>query len=100
MAKMIIGFIIGAVMMLGLYGVQLVRAAYANPDEQDGLYGLVPDIAKINREALVTPLREAEKSIWDRDVASYYHLLLGKMDFLNDPPATTTQIKKLYNSPQ
>lgn len=98
MVRTFVGFVIGAVtMLIAWYGIQFAQTARASPDEQGELSSLIPDIVQINREALVTPLREAEKSIWDKDVASYYHLLLGRMDFLEDPAPTSSQVKSLYD---
>lgn len=73
--KMLIGFVIGAI-TAGIIVISLYMANPAKADTaSDGSTSFV-DIEKINREALVTPLREAEKTISDKDIASYYHKLL------------------------
>ena len=38
----------------------------------------MPDIEKIYREALISPLLEAEDTIYDEDIAQYYHGLLER----------------------
>lgn len=92
MAKIIIGFVAGAAtMFIAWSGVQFAYTAQASAEEEGGLSSLIPDIVKINREALVTPLREAEKTIWDKEISDYYHLLLGRAGFLEDTTAASTQ---------
>jgi len=81
--KMVVGFIIGAVtiflLMIGLQFVVPVRADETAADSSETILNIM-DIEKINREALVTPLREAEKTITDPDIAKYYHTLLERCD--------------------
>ena len=73
--KTLIGFVIGAIttgiIVLSLYMANPAKADTASKDTTT-----IVDIEKINREALITPLREAEKTIKDKDIASYYHKLL------------------------
>jgi len=84
--KMIVGFFIGAMTIcILLFGVQFFTPLRAQTEEEEqSIYDLVPDIEKINREALITPLLEAEKTIWDEDVAQYYHLLLQRCSFTEE----------------
>ncbi|MFH0914374.1 MAG: hypothetical protein V1849_03690 [Chloroflexota bacterium] len=51
------------------------------------LVSLIPDFEKIYREALVTPIVEARKKIYDEDIARYYDLLMRKME-LDKPPGS------------
>ncbi len=85
MLKMILGFVSGiAVSGLLLFGVQValpIRAQSENvspASDNLSLVHLLPDIEKIYREALTSPLREAEKKIYDKDIADFYHQLLQK----------------------
>ena len=78
--KMVIGFFIGVMTIsILLFGIQFFTPLRAQTEEEEPtIFDLVPDLEKINREALITPLLEAEKSIWDEDIARYYRLLLER----------------------
>ena len=84
--KMVLGFFIGVITVTTLlFGVQFFTPIFAQTEEETtGLTELVPDIDKIYREALITPLLEAEKTIWDEDIAEYYHLLLQRCNFTEE----------------
>ena len=85
--KMILGFMSGIVISgLLLFGVQSALPLRAQSDNlseasdnlSQSLVDLLPDIEKIYREAVTTPLQEAEKKIYDEDVAEFYQLLLER----------------------
>ena len=89
--KMIIGFFSGlmvsGLLLLGIQSALPIRAqtddttanlSEASANLSQGLADLLPDIEKIYREALLSPLREAEKKIYDEDIAQFYHTLLEK----------------------
>lgn len=91
MLKVILGFISGITISgLLLFGVQAaipIRAQSENvslTSDNFSLVHLLPDIEKIYREALTSPLHEAEKKIYDKDIAQFYHQLLQKTA-LNTP---------------
>jgi len=86
---MVLGFFIGAITVsILLFSIQFFTPLRAqSEDEEPSLYDLVPDLEKINREALITPLLEAEKTIWDEDIAEYYHLLLQRCSFTDNETA-------------
>ena len=91
--KIAISFICGvAVCGLILFGVKPVLPAFAETTEPieasdnvtQSLIDLIPDIERIYREALTTPFIEAEKHIYDEDIAAYYRTLMEKTG-LTDP---------------
>jgi len=93
--KMIIGFFSGVmVCVLLLIGIQSALPIRAESDDTIlssdnlSLSHLLPDIEKIYREALLSPLHEAEKNIYDEDIAQFYHTLLEK-SALNYPEDET-----------
>jgi hypothetical protein len=85
------GFLFG-IMTSGLlfWGMQFALPIQAQSDNTDetsdnfSLVDLVPDIEKIYRDALTEPFVEAEKKIYDEDIAQYYHMLLEKT-ILDEP---------------
>ena len=89
--KMIIGIFSGLMVSgLRLLGIQSALPICAQTDDaidnlseasanlSQSLVELLPDIENIYREALLSPLREAEKKIYDNDVAQFCHTLLEK----------------------
>jgi len=87
--KVTIGFFLGIVLcVLLLVGMQAVMPIWAQTDNLSSssdnlglsLIELLPDFEKIYREALITPLQEARKKIYDDDVARFYQILLEKSD--------------------
>lgn len=87
MKKMLVGFLIGvATVTIVMFGIPFFQPSRVSAQEKpaEGLSSLLPDLAKINREALITPLREAQKAIWDKDILSYYRTLLARTDFLDE----------------
>ena len=89
--KIIIGFFSGimvsGLLLLGIQSALPIRAqtdstsdnlSEASANLSQSLVELLPDIEKIYREALLTPLHEAEKKIYDDDIAQFYHTLLEK----------------------
>lgn len=87
--KMLVGFFSGiticGLLLLGLVSALPIRAQTQTEDLNEasgnltqGLINLLPDIEKIYREALTSPLHEAEKKIYDKDIAQFYHQLLEK----------------------
>lgn len=75
------GILIGCVLLFGIQVVAPLRAQEdINPNSENfSLVKLLPNFEKIYREALMTPFQEAEKKIYDDDIAQFYHLLLGKI---------------------
>ena len=91
--KIVISFICGvAVCGMILFGVKPVLPAIAETtdpvDESENvtqsLSDFITDIERIYREALTTPFIEAEKQIYDEDIAAYYRTLMEKTG-LTDP---------------
>ena len=89
--KMTLSFISGIIVCgLLFFGVQsaLPILAQTDPDSDNlsalsenltqSLIDFLPDIEKIYRDAITTPLREAEKKIYDDDIADFYQALLEK----------------------
>ena len=82
--KMLLGFFSG-IMVCGLilFGMQSAIPTMAQSDatltsDNFSLVELLPDIEKVYREALLSPLDEAGKNIYDEDIAEYYRLLLER----------------------
>ena len=80
--KIMLGFFSG-VMVCGviLFGIQWAVPTMAQTESTSdnlSMVELLPDIEKIYREALLTPLDEAGKNIEDEDIAEYYQLLLKR----------------------
>ena len=48
-----------------------------NSDDPSSLSNLLPDIAKINKLALITPLKEAGKLIHDKELSAFYYRFLS-----------------------
>ena len=91
--KIAISFISGVVVCgMILFGVKPVLPALAETtdivDESENvtqsLSDLISDIERIYREALTTPFIEAEKQIYDEDIAGFYRTLMEKTG-LTDP---------------
>ncbi len=87
--KIALSFFLGVVFcILLLVGMQAVAPLRASSEDLSsgsdnlsiGLIDLLPDLEKIYREALVTPLLEAKKKIYDEDIAQFYDTLLEKSD--------------------
>lgn len=87
--KLFIGFLCGLIatglLVLAIQTALPIRAQSENLTAQSdnltqGLVELLPDVQKIYREALTSPLQEAGKGIYDEDIARFYHLLLQKTD--------------------
>ena len=80
--KMIIGFFSGIIvcglLLIGVQSAIPIRAESDNTSDNLSLVHLLPDIERIYREALLSPLHEAEKKIYDDDIAQFYHTLLEK----------------------
>jgi len=85
--KTIIGFVSG-VIVCGIILLVLISALpiQAQTDDSDNtsdnfsLIELLPDIEKIYREALISPLHEAKDKIYDDDIARYYDRLLERTE--------------------
>ena len=83
--KLALSFFSGLVVSgLLLFGAQsaIPTLAQTNTDNTDSgnfsLVELLPDIEKIYREALITPLQKADEKIYDEDIADFYHTLLER----------------------
>ena len=83
--KLALSFVSGLVVCgLLLFGVQSAIPTLAQTDTDNvstdnfSLVELLPDIEKIYREALITPLYKAEAKIYDDDIADFYHTLLER----------------------
>ena len=79
--KIALSFIFG-ILFCGLLVVALtvsmpIRAQNDSPESDNfSLVDLLPDLEKIYREALLTPLHEAKGKIYDEDIANFYNTLL------------------------
>ena len=89
--KMLIGFFSGMVvcglLLIGVQSAIPIRAESDNTSTDNfSLVHLLPDIERIYREALLSPLHEAEKTIYDDDIAQFYRTLLEKsaLDYPED----------------
>ena len=80
-------FLIGLVIELavgGLFLLGLLSPSAQAEGEDTTLAGLLPDIEKIYRTALTSPLQEVEKEIEDPEIAEFYHRLIQKYE-LDEP---------------
>ena len=83
MLKLTLSFLSGLVVCgLLLFGVQSAIPTLAQTDDLSSdnfsLVGLLPDIEKIYREALITPLQKAEEKIYDEDIGDFYRTLMER----------------------
>lgn len=76
---LIIEMTVGGLLLLGL-----LSPSTQAESEDSALTEFLPDIGRIYRTALVSPLQEVEKEIQDEDIAEFYHRLLEKYD-LGEP---------------
>jgi len=76
---LIVELIVGGLLLVGMS----TASAQAEADDS-GQIQLIPDIGKIYRAALISPLREVEDEIQDEEIAGFYHRLLQKYD-LDEP---------------
>ncbi|MFC2066909.1 hypothetical protein ACFLUO_07705 [Chloroflexota bacterium] len=89
--KMTLSFISGIIVCgLLFFGVQSALPILAQTDDESdnlsalsanlsqSLINFLPDIEKIYRDAITTPLQEAEKKIYDDDIADFYQALLKR----------------------
>ena len=91
--KVLISFFVGVtvsgLLLLGIVSALPILAqsedlGAASGNLSQSLVELLPDIEKIYREALTSPLHEAGKTIYDEDIARFYHTLLDNMS-LDEP---------------
>ncbi len=85
--KTIVGFFSGVIvcglLLLGLISAIPIQAQVdgsENTTDNFSLVELLPDLEKIYREALMSPLNDAKSKIYDEDVAQYYERLLERTD--------------------
>ena len=87
------GIIVCGLLLFGVQSVLPIRAQTSDGSDNlsslsenlsQSLVSLLPDIEKIYREALTSPLHEAKKQIYDEDIAEFYDLLLERSS-LNNP---------------
>ncbi len=85
--KTFIGFLSGVIVcgiiLLVLISALPIRAqtdGSDNTSDNFSLIELLPDIEKIYREALTSPLHEAKDNIYDDDIARYYDRLLERTE--------------------
>ena len=87
------GIIVCGLLLFGVQSVLPIRAQTSDGSDNlsslsenlsQSLVSLLPDIEKIYREALTSPLQEAKKQIYDEDIAEFYNLLLDRSS-LNNP---------------
>ena len=89
--KMTLSFISGIIVCgLLFFGVQsaLPILAQTEPESDNlsalsenltqSLINLLPDIEKIYRDAITTPIQEAEKKIYDDEIADFYQTLIER----------------------
>ena len=84
--KIFLSFIGGMVACsLLLFTVRMVLPAQAATDDPgstenstNSLAKLLPDIEKIYQESLTMPFKQAEKKIYDKDIAEFYRALMDK----------------------
>ena len=85
--KVALSFFVGVVfcglLLVGMQTVMPIRAQTGNLSAASdnlslSLIDLLPDLEKIYREALITPLQEAKKTIYDDDIAQFYQTLLER----------------------
>ncbi len=75
------GIIVSGLLLLGVVSAVPIFAQSDNESSDNfSLVDLLPDLEKIYREALITPLLEAEKKIYDEDIANFYHKLLERTE--------------------
>ena len=81
------GIIVCGLLFFGVQSAIPIRAQTENETDNlsalstnlsQSLVELLPDIEKIYREAVTTPLQEAEKKIYDEDLAQFYQTLLER----------------------
>ena len=75
------GVVVCSIMLFGVQAVMPLRAGTVSSNTTSDNFSLVhllPDIEKIYQEALIMPFEEAEKKIYDDDIARFYRLLIGK----------------------
>jgi len=75
------GIIVSGLLLLGIVSAVPIFAQSDNLNSDNfSLVELLPDLEKIYREALITPLLEAEKKIQDEDIANFYRRLLERTE--------------------
>ena len=82
------GILVCSLLLFGIQTVIPLRAETDNlsePSDNFSLADLLPDIEKIYHDALITPFEEAGKTIYDDDIAQFYHLLIGKAALRDTP---------------
>ena len=75
------GILVCGLLLFGVQTVLPIRAESGSSNltsDNISLAELLPDIEKIYREALTSPLHEAKKKIYDDDIAEFYQLLLER----------------------
>jgi hypothetical protein len=82
---LVVEIIVGGLILLVLLSPisQAQSGNYAD-NTTSALMEFLPDIRKIYRTALISPLQEVEQEIQDPDIAEFYHRLLQKYD-LGEP---------------
>jgi hypothetical protein len=86
--KVLLSFIGGMVACsLLIFTVRFVLPVQAASDNSgsasenissNGLSKLLPDIERIYNESLTMPFKQAEKKIYDKDIAEYYRALMDR----------------------
>ena len=82
------GVLVCSILLFSIQAVLPIQAQTEGDNSTSDNFSLVdllPDIEKIYQEALITPFEEAEKKIYDDDIARFYRLLIGK-SALERPP--------------
>lgn len=77
------GLFLSALLIMGsAIGIRAVFAQEPEPsnDTTQSLVELIPDINKIYREALTTPLNQVRSLIYDEEIADFYDTLLQRCD--------------------
>ena len=82
---LVVEMIVGGLLLLGLLSPASQAQSEGSTDNTTSVLAeLLPDIGKIYRVALTSPLYEVEQEIEDEEIAEFYHRLLQKYE-LGDP---------------
>jgi len=82
---LVIEVVVGGLFLLGVLSpVSRAQPEGSTDNTTSVVAALIPDIGKIYRAALASPLQEAERGIQDEEIAEFYHRLIQKYE-LDEP---------------